>query len=103
MMSMPRETREQRKQHTRRALADVVRTRMAARRLRQTRVAKESGISRTFIQSLLRAEKGCSLFVFLELSHAVAADPSELLREVLAGRDAYSDSGSAATIGDVRH
>lgn len=102
MMSPPDETREQRKQHTRRALADVVGARMRARRLRQTRVAKESGISRSFIQSLLRAEKGCSLFVFLELSHAVAADPTELLREVLARRDAFSGSGSA-TIDDVRH
>ena len=43
-----------------------------------------------------------NLFVFLELSHAVAAEPSELLREVLARRDAFSGSGSATT-DDVGH
>lgn len=76
-------TRDQRQEITKLALAKAVRDRMAARRLRQTDVARSSGISRTFLRSILSAEKGCSLFVFLELSDGLGADPCEVLREVL--------------------
>lgn len=82
------ETREQRKELTKQALAGVVWTRMAASRLRQTNVARWSGISRSCLRSLLDAEKGCSLFVFLELSRGLRVDDAcELLRDVLARRD----------------
>ena len=77
------QTREERLELTRVALAQAVSKRMIARRLRQTHIARQSGISRSFLRSILRAEKGCSLFVFLELNRALAAEPSELLRDVL--------------------
>lgn len=86
-MSAPGETREQRASLIRRALADVVRRRMAARRLRQTDLARWSGVSRSFVQSVLRAEREHSLFMFLELSRGLRVDPCELLREVLARRE----------------
>jgi hypothetical protein len=88
MMHPPGETSEQRERLTKRALADVVRARMAARRLRQTDVARWSGVSRSFVQSVLRGERDGSLFLFLELSHGLAFDPCEMLREVLNRRDA---------------
>lgn len=83
------ETREIREELTKRALADVVRKRMAARRLRQTDVARWSGVSRSFVQSVLRGERDGSLFMFLELSRGLGIDDAcELLREVLSRRDA---------------
>ncbi len=81
------ESRDQRQEITNRALAEAVRRRMAARRLRQTDLARWSGVSRSFVQSLLRAERSGSLFLFLELSNGLQADPCELLREVLSRRD----------------
>jgi len=82
------ETRERREQLTKQALADAVRTRMAARRVRQTDLARWSGVSRSFVQSLLRAERVGSLFMFLELSQGLGLDdPCELLRDVLHRRD----------------
>lgn len=85
------ETREQRETLTKRALAEVVRERIFARRLRQTNVARWSGLSRSHLRSLLRAEKSPSLFLFLELGRGLAADPCELLREVLNRRDRLRD------------
>jgi transcriptional regulator with XRE-family HTH domain len=83
------ETREVREELTQRALADVVRKRMAARRLRQTDLARWSGVSRSFVQSVLRAETGGTLFMFLELSRGLGVDDAcDLLREVLDRRDA---------------
>lgn len=51
------DTRDERQELTRVALAQAVSKRMIARRLRQTDVARRSGISRTFLRSILRAEK----------------------------------------------
>lgn len=83
------ETRDARAHLTKRALADVVRRRMATRRLRQTDVARWSGLSRSFVQSVLRAERDGSLFLFLELSRGLGVDDAcDLLREVLKRRDA---------------
>lgn len=83
------ETREVREELTKRALADAVRKRMAARRLRQTDLARWSGVSRSFVQSVLRAERDGSLFMFLELSRGLGVDDAcDLLREVLDRRDA---------------
>jgi plasmid maintenance system antidote protein VapI len=82
------ETREQRAELTKRALAEIVRKRIAARRIRQTDVARWSGVSRSFVQSILRAQRDGSLSMFLELSRGLAADPCELLREVVNRRDA---------------
>ncbi|MBL8265886.1 hypothetical protein [Steroidobacter sp.] len=80
----PEETREERENFTKRAVAEVLRTRISRQRLRQTRIAVESGISRTHLRSLLRAEKQMSLLIFLELSHALRFDdPCQLLRDVL--------------------
>ena len=83
------ETREVRDELTKRALADVVRKRMAARRLRQTDLARWSGVSRSFVQSVLRGERDSSLCMFLALSRGLGVDnASDLLREVLHRRDA---------------
>ena len=86
-MYPPGETRDQRHEITRRALAEAVREHMVARRLRQTKVALGTGISRSFLRSILRADKGCSLFVFLELSDGIGADPGDLLSDVLKRRE----------------
>jgi hypothetical protein len=88
MMHPPGETRDQRASHTRRALADVVRGRMIARRIRQTDLARWSGVSRSFVQSVLRGDREGSLFMFLELCHGLAADPCDLLRKLLHRREA---------------
>lgn len=83
------ETRERREELTKQALAGAVRTRMAVRHLRQTDLARWSGVSRSFVQSPLRAERTGSLFTFLELSHGLGLeDACELLRDVLDRRDA---------------
>lgn len=83
-----RESRKHREELTKRAIADIMRTRIVGRRFRQTSVARESGISRTHLRSLLRAEKQMSLFIFLELSEALSFDdPCQLLRDVLNRRD----------------
>lgn len=88
MMQPLDETRELREKLTQQALADTARRQMAVRRRRQTEVARSSGISRSFVQSLLRGDRNISLFLFLELSHGLGvADPCELLRDVLRHRD----------------
>lgn len=92
MLTPPGETREQRETLTKCSLAEVVRKRMAARRQRQTDLARWSGVSRSFVQSVLRAESGGSLFLFMELSRGLGADPCELLREVLNRRDGLRGS-----------
>lgn len=86
------ESRDQRQEVTNRALAEVVRKRMAARRIRQTDLARWSGVSRSFVQSVLRGDRIGSLFLFLELSHGLAADPCELLREVVHRRDVLREA-----------
>lgn len=86
------ETRKQREALTRRALAEVVRLSIFTLRVYQTDVARRSGFSRSFLRSILRAEKSCSLFLFLELSRALRADPCELLREVLSRRDDFREA-----------
>lgn len=83
------ETRKQREALTRQALADVVRLAIFTRRIYQTNVARRCGFSRSFLRSVLGAEKTCSLFLFLELSRGLDADPCKLLREVLDLRDAH--------------
>lgn len=83
MTQPPDETREQRRQLFQRALADVARHRIARQRLRQTGVARSSGISRTHLQAILRADKGCTMFRFVELSRGLEIQPGELLGEVL--------------------
>lgn len=90
-MTHPLGEMRERDAFTKRALADIVRERMAARRLRQTKVALFAGISRSFLRSILRAEKGCSLSVFLRLCDGLAADPCELLKDVLIRRDALRE------------
>lgn len=82
------ETREQREELTKQALAGAVRTRMAVRRLRQTDLARWSGVSRSFVQAVLRAQAASPLFMFLELSRGLGfEDACELLRDVLNRRD----------------
>ena len=82
------ESRKCREELIKRAIADILRTRIVGRSFRQTSVARESGISRTHLRSLLRAEKQMSLFIFLELSEALSFDdPCQLLRDVLNRRD----------------
>lgn len=84
------ESRERRAEFTKQALADVVRVRLFERRLQQTTVARRSGVSRSHLRALLRAEKQMSLFIFLELSEALGFDDAgELLRRVLDRRDRH--------------
>jgi hypothetical protein len=83
------ETRGDRRDITRRAVAIVVRRRLAAKRLRQTDVARWSGVSRTFIRRVLRGDACLSLFILLELSAGLRVeDDCEFLREVILQRDA---------------
>jgi DNA-binding phage protein len=83
------ETREQREHLMNRAVADIVRVRMAASRLRQSDVARWSGVSRSYLQKVLRAESSPRLCVFLDLMHGLRIeDEHALWREVLARRDA---------------
>ncbi len=85
-----KESRAQRAELTKQALADVVRVRLVEYRLYQTTVARRSGISRSHLRSLLRAEKQMSLSIFLELSEALCFDDAcQLLRYVLDCRDRY--------------
>lgn len=88
MMHPLGETREQREQLTRQALADAVRRHMAVSRQSQKNVARWSGVSRSFVQSILRADSSNWLFLFLELCHGLKAEPLDLLRDVLNRRDA---------------
>ena len=82
------EARQIRGELTRLALAQVLRVRIAAKRLRQTDVARSSGISRTYLLSLLGAKKQVSLFVFLELSRGLGfEDEREFMHAVLQERD----------------
>lgn len=84
----PGETRGQREALTKQALADVVRLHLFLRRQQQKVLAQQSGWSRSHLRAILRAEKSCSLFLFLELSRGLGIDdPCELLREVLDRRD----------------
>lgn len=110
MMSRPMdETREDRAELTKLALARALRARMAAKRLRQADVARWSGISRSYLVSLLRAEKEVSLFLCLELGHGLGfEDESELVRAVLQERDRLrqtkvkSQSGGAENQGPLK-
>lgn len=86
------DTRKQREQLTRQALAEVVRLSIFTQRMYQTNVARRSGFSRSYLRSILRAEKSSSLFLFLELACGLGADPCELLRDVLSRRDAIRSS-----------
>jgi hypothetical protein len=87
---MSRGRREQRAELTKQALADVVRVRVFERRFQQTTVAGRSGISRSHLRALLRAEKQMSLFIFLELSEALRFDDAcQFLRCVLDRRDQH--------------
>lgn len=82
------ENREHRRRCTSRAVAEIIRMRLARGNLRQTPTARASGISRSHIQSLLRADRQISLFNFLELSTALAfEDPCQFLRGVLVRRE----------------
>jgi transcriptional regulator with XRE-family HTH domain len=87
MMHPLGESRDRRQEVTNQALAEAVRKRMTARRLRQTDLARWSGVSRSLVQSVLRGDGLGSLFLFLELSHGLATDPCELLRELLSRRE----------------
>jgi AraC-like DNA-binding protein len=82
------ENREDRETLTKQAIASIIRSRIVERRLRKTMIARESGISQSYLRALLRAEKTMSIFIFLELSDALRFDdPSQLLREVLHRRE----------------
>jgi hypothetical protein len=81
-------TRGERKELTKRAAADVMQARIVGKKCRKTAVARQAGISRTHLRSLLRAEQVMSVFVFLELSDALSVDdPCQLLGDVIKQRD----------------
>lgn len=83
-----RQTRKDLEAFTKRAIAEIMHRRILGRRFRQTVIARESGISRSHLRSLLRAEEQMSLFIFLELSNALRFDdPCQFLRAVLDRRD----------------
>lgn len=82
------EVRRDREEGTKRAVAEIIRARIYSRRMQQTVVSRLSGVSRSHIRSLLRAEKQMSLFIFLELSKAMRfEDPCEFLRDILDRRE----------------
>jgi hypothetical protein len=89
MNDPPGETRKQRESLTRQAVADVVRLRLFMRRQQQKSLALQSEFSRSHLRAILRAEKSLSLFLFVEVSRGLGMEDScELLREVLARREA---------------
>jgi hypothetical protein len=89
MLHTPYETRKQREALTKQALADMVRLSIFTQRVYQTNVSRRSGIGCSHLRAILRAEKCCSLFLFLELSQGLGIDdPCELLRDILNRRDA---------------
>jgi AraC-like DNA-binding protein len=82
------ERRKHREALTKQAMADTLRLRIFNRRVQQTNIARWSGISRSHLRALLRAEKQMSLFIFLELSKALGFDdPAQFLHEVLRRRE----------------
>lgn len=83
----PGETRKQRETLTKQALADVTRLSLFTQRMYQTNVSRWTGISRSHLRAILRAEKCCSFFLFLELSRGLKTDPFKLLRDVLDRRN----------------
>ena len=83
----PGETRKQRETLTKQALADVTRFSIFTQRMYQTTVSRRSGISPSHLRAILRAEKCCSFFLFLELSRGLNTDPFKLLSDVLDRRD----------------
>lgn len=90
------ETREDRREATRRAVALVIRRRMAAKRFRQTDVARWSGLSRSFVQHVLRGGSCPSLFMLFELSAGLRIeDDLKFLSEIIAQRDEFRAARSA--------
>jgi hypothetical protein len=82
------ETREDRQDSMRRAVALVVRRRMAEKRLRQTDVARWSGLSRSFVQQVLRGDSCSSLFALMELTTGLRIeDDLAFLSEIIDQRD----------------
>jgi transcriptional regulator with XRE-family HTH domain len=78
------DSREDRDELTKQALAEIMRTSIIGRTFRQTTIARKSGVSRGYLRTLLRAEKQMSLFILLKLSEALSfEDPCQLLRRVL--------------------
>lgn len=101
MSGPPGETRKQREMLTRQAVADVVRLRLFLRREQQKALAERSEWSCSHLRAILRAEKSCSLFLFLELSRGFDTDPCVLLREVLTRCEAlrsHSEDGTYDSI-----
>lgn len=95
MSNLADEARKLRELNTRRAVADEVRLRLFLRRQRQSTLSMRSGISRSHIRAILRAEKSLTLPRFLELSRGLGnADPCELLRAILNRRDVPTDDSS---------
>jgi hypothetical protein len=69
---------------------------MAAKRFRQTDVARWSGLSRSFVQAILRAGSCPSLFMLFELGAGLRIeDDYELLKEIIAQRDELHAARSA--------
>jgi hypothetical protein len=96
MRRLSGETPEDRQEATRRAVALVIRRRMAAKRFRQTDVTRWSGLSRSFVQAVLRAGSCSSLFMLFELSAGLGIeDDYELLKEIIAQRDELRTARSA--------
>jgi len=92
MRHPPGETSERRQELARQALADAVRQHMAERRIRQTDLARWSGVSRSFVQAVLRADAEGSLSMLLEMSGGLGIeDPCELLRDVLKRRNSLRE------------
>lgn len=90
------ETREDRQDSMRRAVALVVRRRMAAKRLRQTDVARWSGLSRSFVQQVLRGDSCSSLFILMELTAGLRIeDDRAFLSEIIDQRDKFRAALSA--------
>jgi AraC-like DNA-binding protein len=95
------ESRKHREELTKQAIADIVRAQILDRRFRKTTIARVTGISESYLRSLLRAEKQMSLFIFLELSAALGFDdPSQLLRNVLDRRDQLARKGVEGPIAE---
>jgi len=82
------ETRADRALLTKLALAQVARARMASRQMRQTKVSKSSGISRSYLAQILAAKKNLSLYLFLELSYALRyEDDCDFVRALIRERN----------------
>lgn len=78
-----RQNLEESRRVIRLAISTVIRRQLRVQRLSQSEACRQIGVSRTFLRSLLRAEKDVRFFNLLALAEGCFDDRGELFRLVL--------------------